>query len=51
MDVNGKRTLAVPCYMSEKYLVCEFVNVEDAKKIYPAVTEQSNPILLIMKFV
>lgn len=51
VDVNGKRTLAVPCYMSEKYLVCEFVNVEDAKKIYPAVTEQSNPILLIMKFV
>ena len=49
VEVNGAITNVVPCYMSEKYLICKFLRQEDAEKVYP-VTEDTNPLLLVMRF-
>ena len=49
VEVKGVVTNVIPCYMSEKYLICKFLRPEDAEKVYP-VTEDTNPLLLVMRF-
>lgn len=50
VEMDGISSHVVPCFMSEKYMVCEFLRMEDEAELFPSLTENSNPVLLVMKF-
>lgn len=47
--INGKESRALPRYLDDEYMICEFLRPKDAQAAYPQYDDNSNPLLLVME--
>lgn len=48
--INDRMVNVHPCFMSDKYMICQFCELEELSKIDSNLSIDSNPVLLIMRF-